>query len=350
MSQVWTMTDPPATVPDPVALRGIANLAGNDHSSFPSTVPYARDSLLWIQPEAGNDSPEAAAEAVNDLIATRLVDYPRILLRGFRVFTRNDFSRLVLGVTFSLHDYEGGLAVRDKGDDGVSIASSEPPAIAISPHNENAYMPAPPEVVLFQCQDAAVSGGEVPLNDVRNIPANLPVGLESKIRERGIRYWRRIPRANEPLHIGWEQAFGTTDRAAVEDYLTRQGLSFRWETDDVLRFWFVRPAFTQYEGEEIWFNQLSESNADWWLHHPVFMAAGVTRDTAPSDTTYGDGEPFGDTLPVRVRGALWHSTELVKLEPGDVLLLDNYLSQHGRMPYQGVRQHHVALFKRPHRH
>ena len=67
--------------------------------------------------------------------------------------------------------------------------------------------------------------------------------------------------------------------------------------------------------------------------------------SAPSDTSYGDGEVLEGPLPAQVCGALSHSAELVKLRPGDILLLDNCFTERGRMADRGVRQHHVAFSK-----
>jgi hypothetical protein len=65
------------------------------------------------------------------------------------------------------------------------------------------------------------------------------------------------------------------------------------------------------------------------------------------DTAYGDGEPFSDEDTATVRGILWHTTKLVKLEPNDIIILDNFIAQHGRLAYRGRREHHIALIKDP---
>ena len=168
-----------------------------------------------------------------------------------------------------------------------------------------------------------------------------------EMRERGVRYSRRVPRKNASLEVGWEHQFSTTEKSVVERHLAGEGITYHWEADDLLRFWFERPVFRTYRDEEVWFNQLSESNAEWWLCHPVFQAMGITREMVQSDTAYGDGEPFPEEVTAMVRGAIWQTTELVKLEPTDILVLDNFIAQHGRLSYHGTRKHHVALIKDP---
>ena len=153
--------------------------------------------------------------------------------------------------------------------------------------------------------------------------------------------WFCAPRA-----VGWLQSFNATDRKDVEVYLKTKGCEFEWTDDDRLEFWFGAPLLKTYRGEELWFNQLSESNADYWLHHPQFEGLGC--DEVQGDTTYGDtGAAFPRAVKGLVRGAIWETTALVRLEATDLLLLDNNIMQHGRMPYGGTRDHLVAVFNWP---
>ena len=346
-NQLWTALEPPATVPPPVAVRGMPGLARSDHPSFPELVPYARESLARFAPDKPCASPEAAGRLARDLLYAELGSHPVLVLKHFDVQSRADFSRFVGALGLARHGYEGGVALRDQATDGVTVASTEPPAVVISPHNENSYMPNPPAIVMFHCFRAATRGGEIPINDVRKIPPNLPAGLIDEVRKRQIRYLRRAPRDNSDLEIGWPQQFGTEDKSRVEAYLDEQGIHYHWDAGDVLRYWFNRSAFLNYRGKEIWFNQISESNAEWFMCHPVFRQRGLTREQSQMDTAFGDGEPFGDETTASVRGALWHTTELVKLEPGDIVVLDNFIMQHGRLSYEGERLHHAALIKEP---
>ena len=118
--------------------------------------------------------------------------------------------------------------MRDKAGDGVSVASTEPPPVVISPHNENSCRPNPPAIVIFHCLRAASSGGELPINEVRKIPARLPSSLVDEVTKRGICYKRPASRKNTELEIGWEQQFATHEKSCVEAYLAAQGISHRW--------------------------------------------------------------------------------------------------------------------------
>ena len=310
---------------------------------MPDAVPHARESVLRLSPAGECTTAEEAGVLARRAIDALFDDHPAILFTGCPVYDRSDFGRFMASVDLPLNPYTGGLSVRTKATDGVSLSSSNPPEAVLSPHNEQAYMPHPPEKVFFFCEQPAERGGEIPINDTRKIPSRLPPGLIEETRRRGLRYIRRLPRQTGPMEIGWEQSFATTDKKVVERYLEEEGIIYRWENGDALRYWYDTPCFKTYRGEELWFNQLSECNAAYYMCHPYFKAQGLTAEMSQSDTAFGDGEPFSDDIICQVRAAIWRTSEVVKMEPTDIIVLDNHRVQHGRMAYVGTRKHFVAL-------
>lgn len=308
----------------------------------PQSVPFAGDSVLRVAPVDDCKTPEEAGRLVGRLIDQTLETHPAILIKGLPIHSRADFSRVVGAVGLPLHDYMGGNAVRDSSVDNVAVSSLTPKEVTISPHNENCHMPHPPDIVMFCCLTPAESGGEVPINDVRKTLPLLPADFVEEMRARGMRIIRRVPKENDGLLIGWQQSFNTTKRAEVEAYLEQEGFDFAWRDDEGIEFWFKSFVLKTYRGEELWFNQLSESNAEYWLAHPAFE--DLERQACQSDTAYGDtGELFPAEITAMVRGAIWRTTELVRMEPTDVIVLDNNLIQHGRMHYRGERHHLIAV-------
>ncbi len=124
------------------------------------------------------------------------------------------------------HDYKGGNAIRDKSADLVSVTSTENPANVVSPHNENAYMPEPPDLVFFCCLEAAESGGEVPINDVRKTVDLLPDEFVEEMRRRDLRYIRRLRKQDNAFEIGWQTSFATRNRDEINAYLESRGLEY----------------------------------------------------------------------------------------------------------------------------
>jgi hypothetical protein len=341
----WNIIPTPGDLSAPLPVRGIPFLAASDDLRFPATVPYAGDSVLQVCPDQNGLSADQAGLLARQVIEKHIHVNPAILLKGLPIRSRQDFSEFFQACEFTAHDYKGGNALRDKSPDKVSVTSTESPSVVVTPHNENAYMPEPPDLVFFCCLEAAQQGGELPINDIRKTPALLPGDFIEEMRRRDLRYIRRLIKDNNNFEIGWQTAFSTTDRKEVESYLESRNIEFRWKDTDILEFWFNTPVFKNYRGEELWFNQLSECNADYWLLHPDAHRMGYTRENCQSDTAYGDGEPFPEDARTMVRAAIWQSTEVLMLEPADVIVLDNNIMQHGRMSYRGTRRHLAALAK-----
>ena len=337
----WKCIDPPRDLP-PVPVRNIPNLATSSDPRFPDFAPHARDSVLRVAPDSAVVGVSESGAMARRLIDACIRDHPVILLKGLPLRTRPDFSEFFRATSLLPHDYRGGNAIRDKSADFVSVTSTENSANVLTPHNENAYMPEPPDLLFFCCLEPAAVGGEVPINDVRKTLGQLPEAFIEEMRRRDLRYIRRMGPDDNAFEIGWKTSFATADKAKIDDYLESRNVTYTWRGDR-LEFWFNTPAFKRYRGEDIWFNQLSESNADYWLYHVDRDQMGYTRENCQSDTAYGDGEPFAEDLRIMVRAAIWQTTEVVKLEAGDVIVLDNHLMQHGRMAYQGNRRHLVAL-------
>ena len=340
----WIELDCPDRLPDAVPCRGVPWLAASDDLAFPATIPYARESLLRIQVDCRK---RPAGEISREVIEQKLQASPAILFKGLPISERSHFNRFVEELGLPLHDYLGGNALRDKGQDKVSITSTELPEVVVTPHNENAYMPDPPDMIFFCCLEAAESGGEVPINDVRKTPGQLPPEFVEEMRQRDLRYIRRMRQDDSRFEVGWETSFATGDKSEIGRYLESRNINYLWKEDGSLEYWFNTPVFREYRGEHVWFNQLSECNADFWMYHPSIDEMGYTRETCQSDTAYGDGEPFTHAVRTMVRAAIWQTTELVMMEPGDVIVLDNKLVQHGRMAYRGTRRHLAALAMHP---
>ena len=63
----------------------------------------------------------------------------------------------------------------------------------------------------------------------------------------------------------------------------------------------------------------------------------------PFDATYGDGEAFEEELHDHIRSVTWNCAVPLKLQRGDIIVLDNLFAQHSRMSYKGSRRLVVQL-------
>ena len=66
---------------------------------------------------------------------------------------------------------------------------------------------------------------------------------------------------------------------------------------------------------------------------------------AATSCKYGDGEEFEKECLDQIRTASWENATAVKLDKGDLILVDNHLIQHARMSYKGERLLSAVLLK-----
>ena len=64
-----------------------------------------------------------------------------------------------------------------------------------------------------------------------------------------------------------------------------------------------------------------------------------------SDMFYGDDAVISDDDLETLDKATVSNIEYVKMQPGDVVLVDNYMAMHGRNVFEGTRKHAVTWFK-----
>jgi alpha-ketoglutarate-dependent taurine dioxygenase len=329
--------------PFSVPVRNREFLAGSAHDNFPDTVPDAGDMIPVFATEQMSHPHPNLAPAVRDVIDQTLPEFGGVLLRGLALAGKAGFEQVVATLGYDHVGYQGGIAVR-QNDSGIALAASqEDPRITLSPHNEMAYLPDYPRKIFIFCESAALEGGEVPVNDIRDTVRIIPEHIKDAFRELGVRYHRSLARTSGSGAMGWADTFGTDDKALVEQQLTASGYECQWSGED-LRYHYRRDAFLAHPetGEDLWFNQVTELHCSYWRSHPDFP--GDLPDQAyPATTTYGDGAAIEDDLISFLRGALWQTTRAVRMRQGDVLVLDNQVLQHGRFAFKGPRRHFVSL-------
>lgn len=328
-------------------------------------TPAAGARLLFLEPagpELRNDLPAAAAWVARNRPALEhlLGFHGAIILRGFPAATSQDFAALIGAFRDFDGDYTGGATPRDRIAGNVYEATRADAERTLRMHQEMAYLPRHPDMLAFFCRIPAQEGGETTVADMREFTAAAPASLIREIEARGIRYVRnfRAPDTAETFvdpifpgyHKTWEQAFYTADKARIEGFCRRNGLDFAWDGDGSLTIVHTAPGFVTHpaSGERIWFNTITSqlpNEALYGAKWPAFQDWYRDRPK-PYDVRFGDGSPIDTgfipelnrTMEGLVRGFAWQT--------GDVMLLDNVVSAHGRQPYSGDRDVQVILLSR----
>ena len=80
-------------------------------------------------------------------------------------------------------------------------------------------------------------------------------------------------------------------------------------------------------GEPTWFNGVHTNHRSYYLEADhVDTSAG-----SPMDTEYADGTPIDESVIAVIRAAYWNHSVAVRMESGDLAVVDNMLASHGRM-------------------
>lgn len=216
-------------------------------------------------------------------------------------------------------------------------------------HNENSFNADWPDIIAFRSVRPATRGGETLLVDSRAVLAALDPALVAEFRAKGVCYVRTMGLG---VGLDWRKVLRVDTQAQAERHCRARGLAWRWLDEDVLQTRSTRPAVEKHSvtGEDSWFNQ-----AQHW--HPWFLGDDVRQElidafgaeTLPRDCCFGDGSTIDDAAMAHIRTVYEQLEWSVALAAGDVLIVDNVLLAHGRNPYAGPRELHVAMGSRAQR-
>jgi len=200
-------------------------------------------------------------------------------------------------------------------------------------HEQSQGATFPARLVLARLA-APARGGAVLLSDTREVLRRLPDRLRSRFREQG---WRLHRSFHPYLGTPWAETFGTSDVRELEARLAAEQVEASWD-GGVLRTRQHRRAVVAHPvtGDECWFNDVAFFSQ--WSVAPVernVMLDALGPDALPANTYFGDGSPLDEGEYDALTDA--HSAAGLRLEfrPGDVLLIDNVLTAHGRESYAG---------------
>lgn len=302
---------------------------------------------LVVESDASDKSVERLcdlARAQRDFFRASLLRHGAVLLRGFEARTIEEFENFVR--VFSGKDffnYAGGVSPRHALSGGVYTSTEYPPHLALALHNELSYSEISPRHLYFFCHTAPDSGGATTLGDSRRILQNINPKTIGLFKYKQVRYDRNLP-GEKDSEYSWQAAFETDDKETVEDHCRKIGAEYEWKANGNLRVSQTRPATATHPetGEEVWFNQ-----ADGF--HPSSLDAETRQwfvtnnEEFRLDSHFGDGSPVAALMLEQIRQVLQNETIPHQWQQSDILILDNILTAHGRMPFSGRRKIALAM-------
>lgn len=265
-----------------------------------------------------------------------------LLFRGFPLREAEDFRRVVAAMAPQLRGYAGGTSPRSQVAEGIYTSTEYPKQLEIPLHNEMSYSVRWPQRLYFFCATAPQAGGETPLADSRRILQAMPAPIVEEFERRELMYVRNLAPA-QSRYNAWSKAFETQDREQVEAYCRDMDIGCEWQPGGGLRIHERRPATRAHPltGERVWFNQAHLFHAS---NTPMASSVDARIEAGlPMAMYYGDGGRIDNATLASVREVLRAQRRSFAWRQGDLLVVDNVLVAHGRLPFDGPRRILVAM-------
>jgi alpha-ketoglutarate-dependent taurine dioxygenase len=328
------------------------------------TEPFTGSPPLWIEPASELLTNDTGAFVQwmadnHEAIEAALLSFGAIVWRGFPVSDTGDFISMMDRFEGYSKGYAGGTSNRKAIKGAAMEATRTPPHVYIQLHQEMSYMPDSPRALAFFCKQAPESGGETVICDMRGLLEEIPADTRSKFADLGARYVRNLRSAEvddwradpELRHATWQYWFDSEDRDEIAAKLDERGTHYRWNDDGSLTFWNCEPAVANHPltGEALYFNQLNSQIQNAYTIGPdragLFDRLYADHTDRPYSVSFGNGEPVTEDDYLALRAIFEARKIAFAWRAGDVMLLDNKLTAHGRHPYTGERDVQVMLFE-----
>ncbi|MFP5263067.1 MAG: amino acid adenylation domain-containing protein [Blastocatellia bacterium] len=282
------------------------------------------------------------ARASRDFIDQMLAEHGAILFRGFDVNSPLQFEDFAGACCTELFGQYGDLP-RESAGGNIYGSTPYPPDKTILFHNESSHLHQWPMKQFFFCAEPARKGGETPILSSRLAYKLIDPAIIKEFEEKGLMYVRNF---TQELDVSWQDFFRTSDRQAVEAYCEQAGIEGRWTRHDTFQTRCICPAVERHPktNDTVFFNQIQ-------LHHFSCVEDEVrrsllslfTEENLPRNVYYGDGSAIDPATMWKVGEVYQEIAVCFQWNKGDILMLDNMLTAHGRNPYVGARKILVAM-------
>ncbi|MFF3326485.1 TauD/TfdA family dioxygenase [Streptomyces sp. NPDC002889] len=289
-----------------------------------------------------HDAPAWAA-GHRHALRTLVTEHGALLIRGLGLRDADRAAAVLHHLAPDLTTDREAFAPRRTYTPGVYSSSQWPPNQPMCMHHELSYALQPPGLMLFACLSAPTTGGATAIADAATVLDALPTELVHRFEREG---WLLTRTYNDEIGAPCAEAFGTEDRAAIEDYCRTHAIDFAWQPDNSLRTRQRRPAVTAHPvtGRRCWFNQIAFLN-EWTIEPEIreYLIDVHGADALPFNTRFGGGDPIGPDIIQLLGDTYTAHTVRESWQAGDLMLVDNVRTAHSREAFQGPREVLVAM-------
>ena len=294
-----------------------------------------------LRVEAPGDPAGWAAEH-RDALRAAVAERGPLLIRGLGL---RDAAQIeaVFRRLGSLMGEKEAFAPRRRYSDGVYSSSKWPPNQPMCMHHELSYTLDVPGLMLFACLVAPADAGATPVADSPAVLRELPADLVERFERVG---WLLVRNYNDEIGASVAEAFGTDERRAVESYCRANAIKFEWLPGGGLRTWQRRSAVVRHllTGQRCWFNQIAFLS-EWTLDPELreYLVDEYGEDGLPFNTRFGNGDAIDADVVQRINEVYEANTAREPWQAGDLMLVDNVRTAHGRERFAGPREVLVAM-------
>jgi hypothetical protein len=278
-----------------------------------------------------------------EILHHHLLERGGLLFRGFGPREATDLEKFVQGVGGDTLAYRERSSPRSQISGNIYTSTDHPADQPIFLHNENSYSHTFPLRIYFCSIKSALVKGATPIADCRRVYERIDPRIRTKFMEKHVMYVRNF---GDGFGLPWQTVFQSEDKRTVEAYCREVGLDVQWKDGDRLRTRRVSRAAVRHPltGAMVWFNHAT-------FFHVTTLTSSISEalrsqfaeDDLPTNSFYGDGSPIEPEVLDHLREVYHQETVRFSWQDGDVLMLDNMLTAHGREPYEGERRLVVAM-------
>jgi len=302
---------------------------------------------VWRKEDTTANSLPEFLQTNYETIKKQLLTHGAVLFKSFGINNMDRLEECVAAFPGEPLDYVDGNSPRTKLQGKVYTSTEHPAEAFISLHNELSYSSIWPQHIFFCCEIAALEGGSTAIADSRKILKNLSPDTLQAFKTKGVQYIRNLHSGAGP-GPSWQDTFETSDRQAVEDHCRANDILFEWDGSNNLKLIQKRAAVISHPetGEEVWFNQADQ-------FHPSTNAEDIFEalmelyednlHAMPQYACFNDGSEIPLSMLEEVRNVSEKNTVLFPWEEGDIMIVDNMLTAHGRTPFKGPRKILVSM-------
>ncbi|MDT0595163.1 TauD/TfdA family dioxygenase [Glaciecola petra] len=273
----------------------------------------------------------------------KLKESGAILFRGFPLNSAETFDQFSNAFDYPNFTYKESLsnAVRINFTKRVFTANEAPKDVEIYLHHEMAQTPISPSKIFFFCKSSADEGGATPLcrsDKLFEALQERSPALAADFENKGLKYTTQMPLLDDHdsgQGRSWKSTLSVETKMQAESKLLELGYSWEWKDDDSLRATTpCLPAVVKLSNQKkVFYNQLIAAYMGW---------KGVKEDPS-SAITFGDGSHIPASGLEMVASLAAQFTFDLPWQDGDLALVDNYMTMHGRKPFAGERKRQVLV-------